>query len=184
MNETIDALNLYARGQATCNERIEVTPSAAQQKVLDHVVACHRTHEVPIERTTHESLMANLRADSVYDRRSARQLAAYRRGDVSLPDRQDQACMLSEHLSGETLDFLCNFESLRLLTREEQSGRNECGASLTYVDSVLSRSRERYEEFIAELYARDLIDSSTKVHVANGLFFVEKKRKMGSYGSS
>lgn len=141
---------------------------------MDHLVACHRTFE-PVERTPQEALLQLLRADSVYDPGSATQLASYVPGHVSLPTWQSQLCHLSDHLSGDAKHFLDNVETLALLDPEEEAGRNECGRALRYIDPVLENSDELYEEFIAELYRRGLVEFADRVHVVTGLFFVSKK---------
>ena len=110
MNESIDALNYFASGRGASNDRVGVAPcssapTSAQSLILDDLCACHRVFE-STERTSQEALLALLRVGSVYDQGPTTQLAAYKPGLVSLPERQSVICNLSDHLSCDAKGFL------------------------------------------------------------------------------
>ena len=61
------------------------------------------------------------------------------------------------------------------MTEAELSGQGECGHALRYVDRVLAKSAALYEDSVVELYQRDSIAFTDRVHAEKGLFFVIKK---------
>ena len=122
--ESVIAFNSLMRSaENTPDETLMDRATAIQQDVLDHIAVCQTSFAPCAEVTSEEALRALLRTDSVYDQGSVTKVACFREGKVSLPDQAAIACYLRDHLSGEPLECLENFETLCLLNSEKHEGR-------------------------------------------------------------
>ena len=172
----MDTLNALACGYSADVPQAhdDLDGSATQQEVLNYVHACHASLAPCEERRADEALLALLRRDSVYSQGSQSKLAVYTPGNVSLPERSHVECQLLDLLGGDAKHHLEHVETLCLLSEEELAGRLDCGPAPIFVDEVLRRDQRLYEEFVADLWRRRLIDFSETVKVINGIFVVSK----------
>ena len=144
--ETVEALNHLSEGGDVRRPRRTVCAPLlpVQAEALAEVwEAASETPATGVEFRPEEALRTLLQAEAGYGSSSAGSLAQYSQGEVSLPDGQKEAVVLSDVLDGDAKRCLDDGSERMLLTAEEREGHIEReGLPGTYHDPVLENDRK------------------------------------------